>query len=313
MQVVLTAVFPVFGIIFLGYLTGVTGKFKPEDNIVLGRFALWIAFPALLFIKMAKADINGLFNLPFILTILACIYILHLIAITIGKRLFPDIPKAIALHSLGSMYPNVGWLGLPIFVVALPASYIQPAIIAIIIYNIFALNTAIVMIEHNLDQKTGFFSLIKKTLTSLFKSPVFLPPILGIIISLFAISIPKGMDTFVTLLGDATFPAALFSIGLAMVDKQNMRMENNLREVIWVVVMKLFVQPLIAFIFGYYVFHLEPIFLHTAILMAAMPTAPTTFIIGQHYNVYTNRAITIVVVTTILSIFTISGLLILFQ
>ena len=313
MQVVLTAVFPVFGIIFLGYITGITGKFKPEDNIVLGRFALWIAFPALLFIKMANASIDGLFNVPFIVTILTCIYVLHFIALTVGKKLFPDTPKALALHSLGTMYPNVGWLGLPIFIVAFPAEYIQPAIIAIIVYNIFALNTAIVSLEHNSEQKTGYLKLFKKTFVSLLKSPVFLPPILGIVVSLFAISIPEGMDTFVTLLGNATFPAALFSIGLAMVDKQNMRIDQNLKEVIWVVIMKLFVQPLIAFIVGYYIFNLEPVLLHTAILMAAMPTAPTTFIIGQHYNIYVNRAITIVVVTTLLSVFTISGLLILFQ
>jgi malonate transporter and related proteins len=47
----------------------------------------------------------------------------------------------------------------------------------------------------------------------------------------------------------------------------------------------------------------------TAVLLAALPTATNVFVIGQQYGVWQERASATVLITTVISVLTVSGLL----
>jgi predicted permease len=69
--------------------------------------------------------------------------------------------------------------------------------------------------------------------------------------------------------------------------------------------MKVFVQPVLAFLVVSMVPGTPPLWLHVAVMMAALPTASNAFILASQYRSYVEGASTAVIVTTALSALTI--------
>jgi predicted permease len=65
--------------------------------------------------------------------------------------------------------------------------------------------------------------------------------------------------------------------------------------------MKVIVQPVLAFIVVGMVPGTPPLWLHVAVMMAALPTASNAFILAGQYKSYVEGASTAVIVTTALS------------
>ena len=57
------------------------------------------------------------------------------------------------------------------------------------------------------------------------------------------------------------------------------------------------------------VFELDAEFTRGAVLMAALPTGALSFVIAQKYGIFTQRSSAAILVSTVLSVVTVSGLL----
>jgi predicted permease len=69
--------------------------------------------------------------------------------------------------------------------------------------------------------------------------------------------------------------------------------------------MKVIIQPILALVVVSYVPGIEPMWLHVAVMMAALPTASNAFILASQYKTYVEGASTAVIVTTLASAVTI--------
>jgi malonate transporter and related proteins len=52
-----------------------------------------------------------------------------------------------------------------------------------------------------------------------------------------------------------------------------------------------------------------PIWVYTAVMMAALPTATNVYVIGQQYGVWMERASASILLTTVISVVTVTALL----
>ena len=80
-------------------------------------------------------------------------------------------------------------------------------------------------------------------------------------------------------------------------------------EVGWLVLLKLTVNPLIAWWLVSHVVALEPFWADSAVLVSALPSGALVFMVAQRYGVYVQRAAAAVVVSTLLSMATLPVLL----
>ena len=76
------------------------------------------------------------------------------------------------------------------------------------------------------------------------------------------------------------------------------------------VVLKLLVQPGVAWVLAYHVFDLPPIWAATAVVMSALPTGAGAFILARLYGREVSSTSGTILVSTILSFGTLSVLLI---
>jgi len=102
----------------------------------------------------------------------------------------------------------------------------------------------------------------------------------------------------------------LFSAGLFMV---GCSVKGEAKEIGWLVFAKLVLHPLITWWLAYHVFELEGILPAVAVLQAALPSGVPVFILAQKYGTFVDRSNAVIFLTTALSVFTLSGLLILLE
>jgi len=98
----------------------------------------------------------------------------------------------------------------------------------------------------------------------------------------------------------------LFSLGVTVALQPAGRGSN---EVPVLIAMKLLLHPLIAWTMVTLIGGFEPVWVYTAVLMASLPTAATTFVAAQQYDAYVNRAASAILFGTAASVVTVTGVL----
>ncbi len=80
-------------------------------------------------------------------------------------------------------------------------------------------------------------------------------------------------------------------------------------EIGYIVPMKLVLHPVLVYVVLSFVGNFDPLWVYTAILLASLPTATNVFVIGQQYGVWQERASATILITTVISVFSVSALL----
>jgi len=157
------------------------------------------------------------------------------------------------------------------------------------------------------DPKRGSISaLLGNIAKKIFTHPFILATIAGILGAWFEVVPPEPIDKLLLTLSNAAAPCALFAMGVTAALRPLKRIPVELS---WLVPVKLLLHPLIMYVLVSRLPGIEPIWLHSAVLLAALPSATNVFLIAQQYSVWEERASSAVVISTILSILTVTSYL----
>jgi predicted permease len=309
MESVVNVVLPVFGIVLCGYGAGRLKLLGPASSEALNGFVYWVALPALFLQGLSKAPLGLIFDWPLIGAFLGGIAVVFVLAYLVARAFFPGRLGAHALHALAASFPNSGYMGIPLFLLAFGEAGTLPVIIANVAQSITVFFVALFLVE--LDGGAGPLGrrLVRIT-TNLLLNPFLIGSALGLGLNASGIGLSGPFETLVKTLAAAASPCALFAIGLFMVDKPITR---GLPEVSWLAFAKLIVHPLAAWLIAVYLFALPDYTVRALVLVAAMPTGALVFVVAQRYNVFVQRGSAAVLVSTIISILTISALMVLYD
>jgi malonate transporter len=136
----------------------------------------------------------------------------------------------------------------------------------------------------------------------LIKNPMFVSILAGFTVSATKTPIPVPINEFVTLLGGAATPGALFAIGASLASKSAERMQVAG----WLSFCKLVLHPAAVAIAALLVFPVEPYAAGVMIAAAALPVAGNVYMIAQHYGVAPARVSASILISTLISIITVS-------
>ena len=137
----------------------------------------------------------------------------------------------------------------------------------------------------------------------LLANPMIVSLSLGFGWSALELPMPAPLDEFLVLLGAAATPGALFAIGASLASKS----AERLRVAGWLSFCKLVLHPLAIAASVLLVFPVDPRNGAVAIAAAALPVAGNVYILAQHYGVAPQRVSAAILVSTVLSILSVSG------
>lgn len=306
MNAIINVALPVFAIMAAGYLCGRFRLLGPDGTVALNGFVYYMALPALFIVSMANAPISEIFNGPYLAVIIGGQLAVFGIAVIVATFLFPGRLGELGQHGLSAMFANTGYMGIPLLITAFGAIGTIPAIIPTVVNGALIMAFGIAMLELDRSENTNAMAITKDVALGVIKSPLVIAAAIGISISALEWQLPTAIETFLNLSGAAAAPAALFAMGLFLVGKS---LKADLKEVSWVVFLKLIIHPLITWWLATEVLNLSPLYAASAVIITSLPTGGLVFILSERYDVYKERAASIILISTVLSVITVSLLL----
>jgi malonate transporter len=309
MEAVVNIVLPVFGILLCGYAAGRLKLLGPASSEALNAFVYWVALPALFLLGLAKAPLAQVLDWPLVSAFLGAIAVVFALSMLVARFVFPGRLGAHALHGLAASFPNSGYMGIPLFLLAFGEAGSLPVIVANVAQSITVFFLALFLVE--LDGGSGPLGRrLVQIFANLLLNPFLIAAAIGLGLNASGIGLVGPFETLMRTLSAAASPCALFALGLFMVGKPITR---GLPEVGWLAFAKLVLHPVLAWVIAAQIFALPADTVRALVLIAAMPTGALVFVVAQRYNVFVQRGSAAVLVSTVLSILTISILMVLYD
>jgi malonate transporter len=307
MDVLINVVVPVFGIILTGYLAGRLEVLGSDSAAALNRFVFYFALPPALFIFMARAPIDKIFNWPFIGAFIGGSMLTLMIALFVARIWFRHDVATMSVAGLTAVFGNVFYMGLPLLLMAYGPDGALPSIVAALSVTILFICGGIAVLESTRATGASTSRVGARLAGTVLRNPSVISPLLGILFAMTSLPLPKAIGNYLDLMAAAVGPGALFALGLSLIDRKVM---GNAGEVIWLSALKLIVNPILTFGLVTYVFRMDPMWSQAAVILSAMPVGANPYIIAQQYNVHVETVSPAIVFSTGMSVFTVSFLLI---
>lgn len=294
---------PFFAVIGTGYLAGRSRFFSEQATAHLTRFVFYFALSALLFGFAANLSLAQIYSTPFVLAYLAGSGAVYLLVIAAARWRGQPLPEA-AMEAQCAITGNTGFLGVPMLVILLGPAAAGPVLMVLAIDLIVFSSLLIILITVARDGRLSR-GVWRRLGLGLVKTPMIVAMALGLIWGATGLALPGPVDEFVTLLGAAATPCALFAIGASLASKSAERISTAA----WLSFAKLVLHPAAVAVAALLVFTVEPFAAGVMIATAALPVAGNVYMLAQHFNVAPQRVSAAILISTACSVLTVSAVI----
>lgn len=299
MNAVITAALPVFALILTGWLAARWRILGPAATDALNRYVVYLSLPALLFRAMTQVDLAHMAHWGFVGAFAGGIAVTFALSFLPRKRGLTDR----SIEGLAAAYANAGYMGIPLCLALFGAESLAPAAFTTLMTASVLFGFAIALIEFDRQQAPGLGATLVKVGRALMRNPLLAAPVLGLAWAGTGLTLPEGLDRYMSLLGASASPCALVTIGLFLAQTET---ASPGPDVLRLVAGKLLLQPAVTALLAFQVFSMPPLWAWIAVLMSALPIGTGPFMLAQMYGRdarVTSRAI---LVSTVLSVLTVS-------
>ena len=301
MTVLFGVVAPVFALIGMGVLAIRLRLLAPDAVRGMTDFVFYTAMPGLLFASVAQApplrlvDVAGAF-LGGALTLFA-------VALLLARAWLRIRLADAALFGLNCVYGNTVMLGIPIVAASYGATGVATLLSVIALHTAVLLPLTTLIIEA--DTGRGPLRVLGAALLGVLRNPVVVSILLALAWRAGGLAMPDPVQRFLTLIGAAAPPLALFCLGATLPRPSGW---SDLREVALAALIKLAAMPALVALFAYLA-GVRGIAFSTVVVAAALPTGANAFLLARRFATMMETSATTVVVCTTASVVTLTLLL----
>ncbi|MGB0539002.1 MAG: AEC family transporter [Paracoccaceae bacterium] len=300
---ILLKTLPFFAVIGLGYLAGRRGFFTPEATGYLTKFVFYFALSAFLFRFSATLPFSALLRPDFIFAYLSASALVYGFALLVALgRKVPLEEAAIEAHC--AVIGNVGFLGVPMLALLMGPEAIG-FVVMVLAVDLILFGSLIVMLIVGSREGQVRFATLWALVLGLLKNPMIMSISAGFIWSGLGIPIVAPLDEFLSMLGSAATPGALFAIGASLAFKS----AERLQVATWISFLKLVMHPAAVAISALFIFQVDSYAASVMVAAAALPVAGNVYILAQHYAVAPVRVSASILISTFFSILTVPAVI----
>lgn len=291
---------PFFALIATGYLAGRTRFFTPDATAYLTKFVFYFALSAMLFGFAANLSLAAIFDWNFVAAYLGASLAVYALAFVLGRLRGIGVEEA-AVEAQCAVIGNVGFLGVPMLVLLLGPAAAGPILLVLAI-DLIVFSSLITLVITARREGSLTLGVFKVLLVGLMKNPMIVTIVLGLAWGASGLTVPLPVNEYLTTLGAAATPGALFAIGASLAG----RSAERLQVAGWLAFCKLVLHPAAVAILAFRVFPVDPFSASVMVTAAALPVAGNVYILAAHYGVAPQRVSTAILISTICSIVTIT-------
>ena len=211
--------------------------------------------------------------------------------------------QMVPIYKLLTLLPNCGFMGIPIVNSLLGSQYIIYVAVYMLVFNLIIYTYGISLVRHSLSDSSAPALTMSMRLRQIFGNTGVIASLITIVLFVFDISLPENVQKFITYMGNPCVPLSMILIGCSLAASQVSKIFRDTR-LYGFVLIKMFVIPILA----RFLIHLLPfdsLILTLFIIMLALPSGSMVVLITEEYKGDVQLASAGVVLTTIVSLFSI--------
>jgi predicted permease len=311
MQAILAVTIPFFALVLCGYLAA-RAHVLPQAAIPgLNGFVLYFALPCLLFRFGVRTPVVELLN-PAVLGVYLAAGLM-IVAFTVAVTRGPQVQlKDAAFGALAAVYPNTGFMGVPLLV-ALQGPAAAGPVICIVLADLFVTSSICIGLAQGHDAAHhGARGAVLQALRGALSNPLPWSIALGVLFSIAGLKLVGPLATIVAMFADAASPVALFTIGAVVwrAGQQAVR-RTPWREFAPLALLKLFAHPLLVLALATSAralgAQLSGLQITVLTLAAALPTAANVSLFAERYGADSGRVARVILTSTALAFASFTG------
>ena len=290
---------PFFALIGLGYGAGRRRFFTEEATAYLTKFVFYFALSAMIFRFAANLSLEDLYQPRYIAAYLWGSGFVYGIALAVSFLRGKGIEEA-SIEAQCAVIGNTGFLGVPMLALLLGPEAVGPVMLVLAMDLIVFGSLIVILVTGGRDGRMGV-AVLGTVGMGLLKNPMIVSMALGLMVSVMEVKLPVPAQEFLTILGGAATPGALFAIGASLASKSAERMVIAS----WLSFAKLVLHPGFVAFSALFLFPLEPYQAAVMISCASLPVAGNIYILAQHYGIAPQRVSASILISTAASVLTV--------
>lgn len=309
MLAILNLVLPIFMVIGIGYFAVSRHIFSQTAVRGMGRFVVTFALPALIFQAIISQPIADIMNPTYFLGYAGGSLCSFIIGFSLAK-IRRQTAVASVVNALGQSTSNTGFIGYPLLFTLIGEKAGIFFSLNVLVENLIILPLFLILGDSFAAKGGNRWQLFQTIIKNLFKNPIIIAMLAGLSCAILGIGddLPAAFKKVVNMLANAGGAIALFVIGGSLV---GLKIRGSMPDIIQITLGKLILMPLCAFVILYLLGARGEI-LFAGVLLSGSPMASMFPMMGARYG-HQRRAAAALLASTLLSLFTISSIIYLFQ
>ncbi len=310
MLAVLLVTFPFFALVLCGYLATRGGALPVSAIGGLNSFVLYFALPCMLYRFGAQTPIAQLLDPAVAGVYLLCALLLVGATVALTRRSMGW--NDAAFGALVAVFPNTGFMGVPLLVALLGEASAGPVILTMALDMIVTTSLCIALSRLDGAGAHGVAVALRNAARGMAVNPMPWSIVLGGVASALQWRLPEPVDKTMAMLGAAASPVALFTIGAVLARSQmNQHEYVPPGQYVPLALAKLLVHPLLVWAVARAAMALgadiSSFTLTVLVLLAALPSASNVSLLTERFGAHGGRVARIILVSTVLAFFTFSA------
>lgn len=289
----LLIILPVFIIFTIGYIGQ---KLIGFDIKSISTAALYLMSPFLAFRTFFTNELTMDYFYIILFCLLLTVILLAIVWVT-GIMMKATRPQLSAMI-LGGVFMNSGNYGAPVVLFAFGAVGFDYAVIMMVFQSLLMNTIGIFFASIGGEEKAT----LQQSIQRVIRMPLIYAAVLGIVLQLFAVTVPKPVMEGISLVADASIPTVMLVLGMQLAAISRKRVAY--RYVSAVTVIRMVASPLIAAGILYFM-PVSDLLKAVIILQSAMPAAANTTMFALQFGTEPDLVSFTTFITTLISIITI--------
>jgi predicted permease len=289
-------------VIALGALLAHGRVLDSRSQEMLSKLTFYVGSPALLIGVLSSADVKTLFSTNLVASV-SGVAVTAIAQVVVARYVFHRPAGDVAIGAFCSSYVNAGNLGLPIAAYALgDVSAIAPMLLVQLLVLQPAGLAVLDVVTARAKRRMSRAQVVRTALLRPVRNPMTIGSALGVVLSVTGWHLPSVLGDSIGMVGGLAVPCMLLAYGVSLRTGPLPGREESPAYLSVLVILKLIVQPLVAWAVGAMVIGLAGPALLAVTIIAALPTAQNVFVFAVRYGVARTLARDAIFLTTILSI-----------
>ena len=274
------------------------GKLLHIDPRSLGRVVFYVFSPVLIFDVLVQNQLRLTDAVVVIAFALCFIFLMGALTFVLGSVLKLERTALVAIL-ITTMFANTGNYGLPLVSFAFGEEALSYA-------GIYFITTTVLFYTFGVFLASLGHMSFREALVGIFRIPMMYAVVLAILINSFNLGIPIPLARAVDLAAGGTIPLMLVLLGVQLT---RVELSGNQRALQLSVSLRLVIAPLLALLLAV-LFGLQNVSQQASVTQASMPSMVSATVLAAEYNLDSRLVTAVVFISTLLSPFTLTPLLV---